>query len=126
MDCTFWKTLHKKGPYSEFFWSVFLATGLNNGRYGISPRIQSECGKIQTRKTPNTNMFDEARVIGFFSRSSHYPAKLFSTPKFCVKNYATHFQNTLFKKIQLDLCIEFATGTLRGKSHRFFKFVTVQ
>ena len=38
------------GPY-------FPAFGLNTDRYGISFRIQSECGKIRTRKTPNTDTF---------------------------------------------------------------------
>ena len=35
----------------------FFAFGLNKARYGLSLRIQSECGKIQTRKTSNTNTF---------------------------------------------------------------------
>ena len=38
------------GPY-------FPAFGLNTEGYFISPRIQSERGKIQTRKTPNTDTF---------------------------------------------------------------------
>ena len=38
------------GPY-------FPAFGLNTERYGVSVRIQSECGKIRTRKTPNTDTF---------------------------------------------------------------------
>ena len=38
------------GPY-------FLALGLNTRRYGVSPRIQYECGKIRTRKTPNEDNF---------------------------------------------------------------------
>ena len=36
----------------------FPAFGLNTGRYSVSLRIQSECGKIRTRKTPNTDTFD--------------------------------------------------------------------
>ena len=35
----------------------FPAFGLNTERYGVSLRIQSECGKIRTRKTPNTDTF---------------------------------------------------------------------
>ena len=31
--------------------------GLNTERYGLSFRIQQECGKISTRKTPNTDTF---------------------------------------------------------------------
>ena len=38
------------GPY-------FPAFGLNTERYGVSLPIQSECGKIRTRKTPNTDTF---------------------------------------------------------------------
>ena len=43
-------TLRKMCPYSEFFWSLFsrIRTG-----YGEIRRIQSECGKIRTRITPN-------------------------------------------------------------------------
>ena len=38
------------GPY-------FPAFGLNTERYSISLRIQSECGKMRTRITPNTDTF---------------------------------------------------------------------
>ena len=51
-------TLCKKCPYSVGY-SVpyFAALGLNTERYGVSLRIQSECEKIGTRKTPNTGTF---------------------------------------------------------------------
>ena len=48
---------HKKCPYSKLFWSVFSTFGLNAQRYSVSLRIQSECGKIRTRVTPNTDTF---------------------------------------------------------------------
>ena len=38
------------GPY-------FSAFGLNTEMYGVSLRIQSECGKMQTRITSNTDTF---------------------------------------------------------------------
>ena len=38
------------GPYFPTF-------GLNTESYGVSLRIQSECGKMWTRKTPNTDTF---------------------------------------------------------------------
>ena len=38
------------GPY-------FPAFGLNTERYAVSHRSQSECGKIRTRVTPNTDTF---------------------------------------------------------------------
>ena len=46
-------TLRKKCPYSEFFWSVFS-------------RIRTECRKIRTRKTPNTDSFYAEQVIEIF------------------------------------------------------------
>ena len=46
--------LHEKCPYSEFFWSVFSSI---QTEYGKILRIKSECGKIRTRKTPNTYTF---------------------------------------------------------------------
>ena len=39
----------------SFSGSLFPALGLNTERYSVSLRIQSECGKIRTRKTPNTD-----------------------------------------------------------------------
>ena len=38
------------GPYFPIF-------GMNKERYGVSFRIQSELGKIRTRKTPNKDTF---------------------------------------------------------------------
>ena len=35
----------------------FPAFGLNTERYGVSLRIQSECRKMRTRTTPNTDTF---------------------------------------------------------------------
>ena len=50
-------TLPEKCPYSELFWSAFPVFGLNTERYEVSFRIQAECGKMQTRVTPNTDTF---------------------------------------------------------------------
>ena len=51
--------LHKKYQYSEFSNWYFPAFGLNTEIYTANLRIQSECGKIQTRNTLNTNSFHE-------------------------------------------------------------------
>ena len=45
------------GPY-------FPAFGLNTEIYGVNLRIHSECGKIQTRKTPNTDTFYAVTFLG--------------------------------------------------------------
>ena len=49
------------GPY-------FPAFGLNTERYSVSLRIQSECGKIRTRITPNTETFHAVLPIHLFSQ----------------------------------------------------------
>ena len=43
--------------YLVFFWSLFSAFGLNRERDSESLRIQSEYGKIRTRKIQNTETF---------------------------------------------------------------------
>ena len=82
-------SLLKKCPYSELFWSVFSriqteygeirsysgpyfpAFGLNTERYSVSLHIQSECGKIRTRITPNTDTF--YAVIALCLVSNYFP-----------------------------------------------------
>ena len=50
----------------SFFGPYFPVFGLNTEKYGVSIRIQSECRKIRTRKTPNTDTF-HAVGISIFS-----------------------------------------------------------
>ena len=49
--------------HSEFFGRYFPAFGLNTERYSASIRIQSEYGKIRTRKTPDTDTFDAVCLL---------------------------------------------------------------
>ena len=44
------------GPY-------FPAFGMNTERYSVSLRIQYDCGKIRTRKTPNMDTFHAVSII---------------------------------------------------------------
>ena len=64
-DCN-WLSLRKKSPYSGLLWSAFFrhfpVFGLNTKRYSVflhsvCLRIQSECGEMRTRITPNTETF---------------------------------------------------------------------
>ena len=41
----------------------FPAFGLNTERYGVSLHIHPKCGKIGTRKTPNTDTFHAVYVL---------------------------------------------------------------
>ena len=46
-----------KCPYWELFWSTFSRIWTEYGDCRVNFRIQSECGKILTRKIPNTDTF---------------------------------------------------------------------
>ena len=57
-------SLHEKCPYLEFFWSVLSRIRTEYGKILRIPlRIQSECGKIRSRKTPNTDTFHAVYTI---------------------------------------------------------------
>ena len=49
--------LRKKCPHRSYSGPHFPAFGLNTERCGVSLHIQSECGKMQSRITPNTDTF---------------------------------------------------------------------
>ena len=52
-----YQKLREKYPYLEFFWSVYSR---------ISNCIQSECEKIRTRKTTNTDTFHAVEMLVSF------------------------------------------------------------
>ena len=72
------------GVKSVRVWSFsgmhFPAFGLNMERYSVSLRIQSECGKIGTRKTPNTYIFHAVHFISlvYFYTSWKHKKQRFS------------------------------------------------
>ena len=49
----------------KFSSPYFPKFGLNTERYRVSLRIQSKCGKVQTRKTPNTDTFHTVTYSNF-------------------------------------------------------------
>ena len=62
-----WKSMREKCPYSEFLWSVISRIRAEYGEILCISSIQSECGKMQTRKTPNTDTF---HAMSFLSKNS--------------------------------------------------------
>ena len=63
-------TLCEKCPYLEFFWSVFSRI---RTEYSVSLPILSECKKIPTRKSPNTNTFHALLIFkAFFTNKAYY------------------------------------------------------
>ena len=64
-------TLRGKRPYSKFFWSVF--SHIRTEYEEVSLRIQSNCRKIRTRKTPNTDTFHAVLLpVGTIDGGSDY------------------------------------------------------
>ena len=63
------RTLRKKCPYLELFWSAFSCIWTEHGAIqGIfSFRIKSKCGKIRTKITPNTDTFHLVAVTWHIS-----------------------------------------------------------
>ena len=50
----------------SYFGPHFPIFELNTERYGVSLRIQSDCGKMRTRITPNTNTFHSVLIMKVF------------------------------------------------------------
>ena len=71
------RTLRKSVHIRSFFSPYFRVFELNLERYGVSLRIQSECGKIRTRKTPNTDTFHSGILTYFRSVSKKNPRNTF-------------------------------------------------
>ena len=71
-------TLREKRPYSKFFQSAFSRICTEYGEIFISVRVQFECGKMQTRKTPNMDTF-HALVSKERLWCSYFSKKYFKT-----------------------------------------------
>ena len=66
--------------------SYFPAFGLNRERYSVSFRVQSECGTMRTRITPNSDIF--------------HTVKTCLRPSFLVKLQGCYRPATLLKKLR--------------------------
>ena len=61
------KSVHIRS-YSGPYFPVF---GLNTERYGVYLRIQSDCGKIRTSITPNTDTFYAVSITIHQTKITH-------------------------------------------------------
>ena len=52
------KSVHIRSYYGPYFPEF----GLNTERYGVSLRIQSDCGKMRTKITSNTDTFHAVQI----------------------------------------------------------------
>ena len=69
----------------SFSCPFFQALGLNTERYSVSLHIQSECGKVQTRKSPNANTFHTVCFCMMLLTSRH--CLFFSSSQFKQTNW---------------------------------------
>ena len=60
-------TLRKNSSIWRFSSPYFLRFGLTTERHRINIRIQSECRKIRTRKTPNMHTFYAMKIYVFWT-----------------------------------------------------------
>ena len=61
--------LRDKRPYSDFSALYFSEFELNTERYSASLRIQSECGKMRTRISPNRGWYNYNNFSRWFCHS---------------------------------------------------------
>ena len=79
-------------PHSEY--------GLNTERHGVSLSIQSKCGKMRTRITPNTDTFHAVCLYLRF-----YGTTLLSLPSFTKLSFFYYDKNSCFlEKILYKYC----------------------
>ena len=85
----------------------FPAFGLNTERYSLSLRIQSECGKMWTRITPNTTTFHAVNwfPVKFLSNGLSWIFKhsFYNQIKYmfhCFKQYADAIRSLITRKLK--------------------------
>ena len=111
------------------FLVLFFVFGLNTERCRVSLRIKSECGKIRTRKTPNTDTFYAMKRFKKIqlhsdwrtSNDSALQIRLVTFPKFIhlkvhvsSKNVTRCIQNPL-KHLRWRFFVEIVNGSKRLK-----------
>ena len=91
-------TLRKKCPYSKLFWSTFSRIRTEYGEIRSISTIQSKCGKMRTRITPNKDTF----IAGLFRKQfqTHLNSKaLMKTQSWNVKLHYNCFYVSWNKQI---------------------------
>ena len=75
----------------------FTAFELNVERTGASLRIQSECGKMQSRKTPNTDTFHAVIFVNISQKMVFVLSKLRICLRLLIKSFIENY--IFFKKL---------------------------
>ena len=99
----------------------FPALELNAERYFVSLRIQSECGKIRTIITPNTDTFYEVPGTG---KSVMF---LYLNHKCCCKLFSIIFEKRIYVSVSelCCWCLTVQKFLIVQKLHQFCRMISV-
>ena len=102
------KSVHIRSYYGPHF----PAFGLNTERYSVSLRIESKCGKIRTRITPNIDTFYTVPLYHFHSLHRHWGVNQAITAENSPLHIARNSSRDPFVSkrkslIQKNICLKF-------------------
>ena len=123
-------TTWKMSTYGVFPGPYFSVLGLNTERYSVSLRIQSECGKIQTRKNSIFEQFSRSAESTEYRKTlwknsvfGHFSHSHWNKGNQClIRRYYVHRWKckaiTCIGKIKFELTFKISSNSL---SRSFFK-----
>ena len=101
-----WQWLRKSVHIRSYSGQYFPAFKLNTQRYGVSLRIQSECGKIRTRISPNTDTFCRVMWLEIGPHARPWIGRIaeleFDWIKFLFNSVMVWYRETYFKGNSFD------------------------
>ena len=120
------------GPYFPVF-------GLNTERKGVSLRIQSKCGKLRTRITPNTDSFYTVITSTYLPFLSRFPSNLqkkvesknclsqhFLTTRKCILKVWTYYWDCVKTHQSQQKLWRFSNYANTFKEKEIFKFFILE
>ena len=91
----------------SYFGPYFPAIGLNAERYGVSLRFQYECGKMRTRKIPNTETFQAVR---YNDKLTHF-VSMFP----CISMFSFSICYRILERIEINTQLTFKVNDRNGR-----------
>ena len=96
-------SLRKRCHYSEIFWSAFSshfrAFGLNTKRYGLSVRIQSECGKNADQNNSEYGHFTQCMFLKYYRWENMKAWKVRKHNYFQSASYNLFLKQSTFERV---------------------------
>ena len=117
----------KSPPIWSFSGPHFAVFGLNTEIYRVNLRIQSEFGKMQTRKTPNTDTFHAVSVCFTYVMKPYSPTMIIIAARISPANiylFRVSNRNTKKKK-RCKICSKSTIKTPERLHFTLFSSVSV-